>query len=70
MSVYFSVRVNRELVCDCKAYRFPHKPESALCKVKVPPIHTIPYQFRITSEQLRYVSELLKNINQSNNNHR
>ncbi len=70
MSVYFSVRVNRKLVCDCPAYRFPHDPAQGLCKAEIPSIETVPYQFRITSSQFQYISELFKNINDSDDNHR
>jgi hypothetical protein len=70
MSIYFSVRVNRQLVCDCSAYRFPHNPSQGLCKAEVPPIDTLPYQFKITSAQYQYISELLNNTDGINDNHR
>ena len=70
MSIYFSVKVNRQLVCDCPAYRFPHEPNQGLCVEKVPPIDTIRYKFRITSAQYQYILELLNNTDGINDNHR
>jgi hypothetical protein len=44
MSVYISVRLTTNLVCDCAVYKFPHAPSKGLCKVPVPPIDTVPYK--------------------------
>lgn len=36
MAVYYSVRVSTRLLCNCKAYKFPHDPSKRLCTVMLP----------------------------------
>jgi len=36
MAVYYSVRVSTRLLCNCKAYKFPHDVSKRLCSVILP----------------------------------
>jgi hypothetical protein len=36
MSIYYSVRVSKVLLCDCSSYKFPHSVGNGLCSSVVP----------------------------------
>lgn len=55
MSVYFSVKISRRLLCNCSAYSYPHNPNKGKCAVTVPnTLDAIPNH--IHKDMYRYLS--------------
>jgi hypothetical protein len=41
MTVYYSVRILTNLVCDCQAYKYPHAAGKNLCCVPLPDLDSV-----------------------------
>jgi len=59
MTVYYSVRISKRLLCSCDAYKFPHDVSKRLCSVSIPDCDRVPV--RVTPTSLKRAKDLILN---------
>jgi len=60
MAVYYSVRITSRLLCNCKAFKFPHTVGHGLCDAEIPflfDLDTIPV--KVSKKSLEYAKKLV-----------